>query len=44
MKFNIEGAITVLCFFALIVLMVGKPDILDGLIKRVNDTACEAKP
>lgn len=32
------------CFTLLIILCVGSPDILDGLIKRANETACEAKP
>jgi len=36
MKINLDEVTLVLCITALIILTLGEPDILDGLIKMVN--------
>jgi hypothetical protein len=33
---DISGAVFILCLFILIVITIGDPDIIDGLIKIVN--------
>jgi len=39
MKTDWEDVVAVLVFFALFILCVGEPDILDGLIARANNVA-----